>query len=312
VSKLFISKGFSVSSVLSKAGVMSSTWYSQAKDRKCPNPKIKGKKPSLFSKDRNGLDIANESIVELLNAYRKAPFFENAAGYRKLSKYLDVDFGIKINHKKVYRLCTENNLLLPANKKKRIKRSRANINRIVNKPNQLWEFDIKYGYIHGENRFFYLLAFIDVFSRKVVGFYIGLSCNAKDLVFTLKDALLKEDIKNEHDLMIRSDNGTQMTSNLFYEAVEKLKQLSTIKNHEFIPPATPNKNAHIESFFSIIETELFQARYFSSFREAYEKTTEFINFYNNRRIHGSLRFKTPIQAINSFGLGIREIKDVRV
>ncbi|NRA47350.1 MAG: hypothetical protein HRU09_20565 [Oligoflexales bacterium] len=31
--------------------------------------------------------------------------------------------------------------------------------------------------------------------------------------------------------------------------------------HEFIPPACPNKNAHIESFFSILETEFLQTRY---------------------------------------------------
>jgi putative transposase len=312
ISKLFISKGFSIRTVLSKAGVLRSTWYNQDKNRKSTALRARGKKLSLFTKNKEGKSICNKYVVELLKSYREIDFFNNAGGYRKFSKYLKIDFGLNINHKKVYRLCRENNLLLPMNKKKRCRASRISINRTILSPNKLWEFDIKYGYIHGEDRFFYLLSFIDVFSRKVVGTHIGLSCKAKDLVFTLKEALLKERISKDDNLVLRSDNGSQMTSNLFGEAVEAIKKLSIIRNHEFIPPSTPNKNAHIESFFSIIETELFQTRYFRNFREAYEKTTEFIDFYNNRRIHGSLRYQAPIVAKNRFDMGIREIKEVRV
>ncbi len=182
----------------------------------------------MSSLDLNGNNIPNKAVIELLKAYRDDPFFDNGGGYRKLSKYLTLDFGLKINHKKVYRLCAENNILLAANKKKKRRGSRISINRLIDKPNQLWEFDIKYGYIHGEDRFFYLLAFIDVFTRKVIGFYVGLSCKAKDLIFTLKGALSKERINSEHGLVLRSDNGSQMTSRLFDEAVEKIKRLSII------------------------------------------------------------------------------------
>ena len=37
-----------------------------------------------------------------------------------------------------------------------------------------------------------------------------------------------------------------MTSNAFMDVVEQMKERSAICGHEFIPPATPNKNAHIE------------------------------------------------------------------
>ncbi len=49
----------------------------------------------------------------------------------------------------------------------------------------------------------------------------------------------------------------------------------------------------MESFFSIVETEFFQAFIFESYSEAYELTIEFINHYNKERIHGSLGNKTP-------------------
>lgn len=309
---MFISKWNSIKKVLDFAALPRSTWYAQDKGRKRLDPIKRGRKPTKFSQGPGDIYIRDEKISELLKSYRANAFFHNGGGYRKLSRYINREHGIKINHKKVYRLCKENNLLLPANKKKKAKRTRACINRIIDCPNRLWEFDIKYGFIHGENRFFYLLTFVDVFSRKVVGYYMGLSCKANDLVFTLNDALMREGIEDHNELMIRSDNGSQMTSNIFADAVEQIMSNTTISGHEFIPPSTPNKNAHIESFFSIVETELFQTRFFNSFKEAYEKTVEFINFYNQRRIHGSLRFYSPIEALERFNLGIREIKEVRV
>ncbi len=38
--------------------------------------------------------------------------------------------------------------------------------------------------------------------------------------------------------------------------------------HEFIPVRTPNKNAHIESFFSILKLEFLEVNYFSTNRRA--------------------------------------------
>ena len=66
------------------------------------------------------------------------------------------------------------------------------------------------------------------------------------------------------------------------------------------------------SFFSIVESEHCQTIFFKNFKEAYEKTVDFINFYNNRRIYGSLRFQPLKVALGQFNLGIREIKQVPV
>jgi putative transposase len=182
----------------------------------------------------------------------------------------------------------ENGLLLPKKKKNKRRGKRICENRKITAPNQLWQFDIKYGYIHGENRFFFLMAFIDVFSREIKGYHIGLKCSAEDIIFTLENAIKKHGI-DESNLVIRSDNGTQMTSHRFKNFIESKKGIE----HEFTPPSTPNLNAYIESFFSIVETELFQANIFETYREAYETTINFINHYNKDRIHGSLGNKTP-------------------
>jgi putative transposase len=197
---------------------------------------------------------------------------------------------------------------LSRKKKRGTANRRLAVNRKVTGPNQVWQFDLKYGYIDGEGKFFFIMAFIDVFSRKVVGEHIGLTCKAGDLCFALKRALEVEKITSEHGLVIRSDNGTQMTSHEFARHLLTLEQKLL---HEFIPIQTPNKNAHIESFFSILETEFLCITYFMNFAEAYEKTKRFIQFYNEERLHGSLGYITPTEAMGRLKRGdILNIKTI--
>lgn len=81
-------------------------------------------------------------------------------GYRKLIVCLREDYGLTINHliinhKKVYRLCKELDILLPQRKVKREKPRVLAKREEVTGPNQLWEMDVKYGYIPGADQFFF-------------------------------------------------------------------------------------------------------------------------------------------------------------
>lgn len=120
------------------------------------------------------------------------------------------------NKKKVYRLCKELNVLrLQRIVKPKHPREIAK-NREITKPNSLWEVDIKYGYIYGEDRFFYMASFLDVYDRDIVEHHIGLSCTAEDIVIILKRSLMNRGLYDkETDLVIRSDNGPQFISHKF-------------------------------------------------------------------------------------------------
>jgi len=114
-------------------------------------------------------------------------------------------------------------------------------NRIVTAPNQLWETDIKYGFIMGEDRFFYVLSIIDVYDREIIDYHIGLHCEGQDAAATLVRALIRRkmfevDVKP----VIRSDNGPQFISHKFAD-----KCIEITMEHERIPCKTPNMNAHI-------------------------------------------------------------------
>ena len=248
-----------------------------------------------YSLNLKGEAVSDTRILELLRNYRRKKEFQNWGGCKVLSRYLLRDNGLKVNKKKVYRLCQASGLLLSSPKKKLRRHNRRHnkicVNRRINGFCQLWEFDIKQGFIHGENKAFYLLAFIDVFSREIVAFHIGFSCKAIHLKMTLDEACRKQKInRKDNRLVIRSDNGSQMTSHQFRSYVEELGV-----QHEFTPFSCPEKNAYIESFFSIYEVEFLQTRYFRTFRQAYEQTLEFIDFYHKNRIHGSLNYLTPFE-----------------
>lgn len=240
-----------------------------------------------FSLAQDGTKTPDDIIVAKLKEYRNDINFQNGIGCRALHEYLELDHKITVNHKKIYRLCKENNLLLKRKKKiKKVKRLANNIE--ITGPNQLWQFDIKYGYIHGENRPFYFLAFIDVFTKKVVSYHLGKSCSNEDLKLTLK-AALKLLTREERDvLIIRSDNGPQMSSNNFKSYINSLDL-----THEYTPIRCPNKNAYIESFFSIFDTEFLQVRYFLSMREVHRQVGEWVIWYNNKRLHSSLNYNSP-------------------
>jgi putative transposase len=104
---------------------------------------------------------------------------------------------------------------------------------------------------------------------------------------------------------IRTDNGPQFISHVFEDACETLGA-----EHERIPPRTPNKNAHIESFHSLLQRERLERNEFMTYQAAYKTVTDYIQFYNQRRIHGSLYDLPPAEFIKQ--LAANQIQSIVV
>jgi putative transposase len=212
-------------------------------------------------------------------------------GYRKLTWCLVRKYRLCINKKKVYRLCKELGILLPQRERRNQPPRKLANNRVITGPNQLWQLDIKYGYIAGKRRFFYLASIIDVFDRNIIAHHKGKECSTKDILKVVHKALLKRNIHMlNHQLAIRTDNGPQFISRKFHEFCQEQGI-----EHERIPNHTPNKNAYIESFHSVLERECYQRHSFETFEEAFSIVDDYIRFYNERRYHGSLRGLSPVE-----------------
>ncbi len=118
----------------------------------------------------------------------------------------------------------------------------------------------------------------------IVEHFKGLNCTGTDAATTLKRTLIRRElIDSAQKPAIRTDNGPQFISDAFGQACLELPI-----EHERIPCRTPNKNAHIESFHSILEDDCLSKYEFQSYADAYEKVSGYIKFYNKVRIHGSI------------------------
>ncbi len=240
--------------------------------------------------DETGRKIKDEEIVSIIREILSGEC--SCYGYKKVTAHLRVFYKIKINKKKVYRLMRENGLLKPVNRK-HAHRRRVD-DRKVGRPNQMWATDIKYGYIVGKGRTFYIINYIDVFTRELVGSYADYSISSKKAIETLDKAIKNRGI-DPLGLILRSDNGSQYISENFAEYC-KLKGIY----HEFTHVRCPEENGHIEAYHGILEEEFLSRSEFDSLEEARAALLDWEEFYNSRRLHWGLKLKTPRQAYKEY------------
>ncbi|MFA5384831.1 MAG: IS3 family transposase [Eubacteriales bacterium] len=296
--------GYKISLVLRIIGLSRSTYYANLHHQPKPRIFAGGRPRSRYTLTKDNKVVSNEQVKEWLCELITAEGI--AYGYLKLTHCLRRNFNLVINKKKVYRLCKELAILKPQRKIKRKHPRRLARNRVITASNQLWEADLKYGYIAGEDRFFFIMPIIDVYDRCIVDYHIGLSCEAKDAVITSKNALLKRQL-TEQKPVLRSDNGPQFISNLFEEECLELNI-----EHERIPFKTPNLNAHIESFNAILEGECLSQHEFAGYAEAYATVVDFIRFYNKNRIHSATKYLPPLECYQLLKNNQIELKPVKV
>lgn len=167
----------------------------------------RGRKPSRTTDLSLGDEITivpEDQILALIRDVLGREFV--CYGYKKVTKYLQRS-GYNINRKKVFRIMKENNLLNHTyNYRSPARRVVESIVR-VNVSNAVWEMDIKYIYIQGENRTTYFFAIIDCW--EVVGKYLGYHCTSDDVKKAMDFAFLDRGMERISSVRIRSDNGTQ-------------------------------------------------------------------------------------------------------
>ncbi|WP_063867856.1 IS3 family transposase [Paenibacillus sp. Soil766] len=284
-------RGNPTAKVLRILGLSESTYYDRKKraaqlEPKRPKVAVMGRPVPGYSLTESGDTVSDEQIKEWLLELLEGE--EHVYGYKLLAQCVRNQHGVILNKKKSYRLCKELGILQKQRKQIQTHPRRLAKNRSITGHNQLWQMDIKYGYVMGQERFFYVLSIIDVFDRVVVGQYKGRVCEAKHAVQTLWNALQNRITASDTLPVVRTDNGPQFISKLFQDTCESLDLV-----HERIPPRTPNLNAFIESFHSLLERDLFSQRDFMTFDEAYTGLDDYMDFYHNRKMHGSLKLMPP-------------------
>lgn len=268
------------------SGVTASSYYYK------PSVGRKGAKPSTHTANTDGEIFENTVVVKSVEDVLRSEEF-CCYGYRVMTDELH-DQGWIINHKKVYRLMSENHLLF--NSRIRVIAPQRNFIRFrkieAERPLQYLSMDIKYIHIHGQGKNALLLTVIDVFSRKVLTHMLRFNIKKGDVMIMLSLLLLEY---SPEGMTLRNDNGSQFIAGVVRQF---LKEKGVYQ--EFSHVATPEDNAYIEAYHSIVQREVVDRFEFESVHHARLLFDRYYRWYNERRKHGSLNRKTPQQIWNSY------------
>ncbi len=261
-----------------------STYYYQPSNGK------RGAKASTHTIKTDGSLVSNETVVEDIKMALQREFC--CYGYHNITSDLR-DMSYKINHKKVYRLMDENNLLLGKVIRTSGKRDFVKHRKIEAKyPMEYLCLDIKYIWVAGEKRNYYLLTILDVYSRMAIEQILQSSIKKIDVINMFRRINQRFSIKG---VTVRNDNGSQFIAN----DVKRFLASSEAKQ-EFTHIATPQENSYIEAFHSIVQTEVVERFDFLSYYEAKHTFRKHFNWYNNERKHGQLGRITPQAKWNQY------------
>jgi transposase InsO family protein len=216
-------------------------------------------------------------------------------GYRRMTKALHRQ-GEQINHKKVYRIMQENNLLVRRKKFRPVTTQSGhglevypNLAKdlVVTKLNQLWVSDITYIYL--PLGFGYLAAILDIFSRKCVGWCLGISIDAQLTLDALNMAVAARQHLGFIGMIHHSDRGVQYASQAY---IDRLKEVGI--GVSMSGKGNAYDNAFAESFMKTLKVEEVYINEYRTFEEAHANIKHFIELvYNAKRLHSSIGYVPP-------------------
>ena len=154
------------------------------------------------------------------------------------------------------------------------------------RPNQKWVADITY--VDTREGWLYLVALMDLCSRRVVGWSMGEDLSARLVEHALAMAVGRRDVGE--GLLHHSDRGCQYTSDAYQGRLAELKAQVSMSG-----VGNCYDNAVMESFFSTLKAECATHR-FTCREEARRQIFEFIEvWYNRQRIHSGLDYLSPAE-----------------
>jgi putative transposase len=221
---------------------------------------------------------SDEALRErLVAAAREQPRW----GYRRL-EILVRESGMRVNHKRIFRVYRELGLTVKRRKRKRLVRmSSARVP--LTAANQEWALDFVHDGI-ASGRAIRVLSVVDACTRECLALETDTSFASRRVTRVL-DGIVAE---RGAPLAIRCDNGPEMTSRHFLAwALERKIEMVHIQ------PGRPQQNGLVESFHARLRDECLNVSWFENLWDARRKIAAWQEEYNERRPHSSLGYQTP-------------------
>ncbi len=157
-------------------------------------------------------------------------------------------------------------------------------------PNQLFSWDITYLPTLIIGCYFYLYLFMNIFSRKIVGWQIYDVESSEFAGEVMRDICAREGIA-PNQVVLHSDNGSPMKGATMLATLQVLGVMPS-----FSRPSVSNDNPYSESLFKTLKYRpAYPLKPFEGLLDARQWVSTFVDWYNNEHRHSAVGFVTPAQ-----------------
>lgn len=237
------------------------------------------------SKSKKTTDEIDLEVIEIFKASR------NNYGTRKIKVELQ-KLGYKVSRRKIGRIMKAQGLVSKytvAQYKPHV--DKCNESKVVNELNREFNTQDPYAvivsdltYVRVKNHWNYVCILVDLYNREIIGYSAG---QYKDANLVYK-AFASVKIRLDSIKMFHTDRGNEFKNKIVDEVLEtfKIKRSLSMKG-------CPYDNAVAEATFKIFKTEFAKGYHFESLQELELMLADYVNWFNNIRIHSTLDYLSP-------------------
>ena len=242
------------------------------------------------SKPRQTNNAVEEAVIEIFETNRRV------YGTRKVKVELEKQ-GMLVSRRRIGRLMKKNGLVsIYTVAQYKHHKSECNEDKTTNELKR--EFDRQtpleavvsdLTYVRVAGHWNYICLLIDLFNREIIGYSCG---QAKDAALVYQ-AFAKVKA-NLYDIQIfHTDRGKEFKNQLIDEVMNTfgIKRSLSMKG-------CPYDNAVAEATYKVIKTEFVRNRIFSTLSSLKWELTEYVDWFNNKRIHSTLGYLSPMEYKN--------------
>ncbi len=137
-------------------------------------------------------------------------------------------------------------------------------------------------YVRVLEKWCYICILIDLLNREIIGYSAGSRKDAS-LVY---DAFLSSSVNLSKVKIFHTDRGNEFKNQLIDELIDAF---------EITNKGCPYDNAVAETTYKILKTEFAINKSFDSLDQLKSELADYVHWFNNSRIHGSLGYLSPVQ-----------------